>query len=160
MSAVGAGVTRIAPAASRSYNGPVSDDLDRMTETFADRLQEFERTRDVEPLVELFAEEAELSKLDAAAVHRGRDGARQFWTEYRDVFDDLRSEFTGDVRGDGKAVLEWVAEGSLRHTPGDSGPRPVRYPGVSILEVEGDSIRRFRTVYDSGPFVTPRAGAS
>lgn len=134
-------------------------ELDTMTETFAGRLQDFERTGDVEPLVELFAEEAELSKLDGAAVHRGRDGARRFWTEYREVFDDLRSEFTGDVRGDGKAVLEWVAEGSLK-AAGDAAPRPIRYPGVSILEVADGSIRRFRTVYDSGPFVTPRAGTA
>lgn len=131
-----------------------------MTDTFAGRLLEFERTRDVEPLVELFAEDAELSKLDSAAVHRGRDGARQFWTEYRDLFEDLRSEFTGDVRGDGKAVLEWVAEGSLKRTTGDTGPRPVRYPGVSILEIGDGGIRRFRTVYDSGPFLAPRAGAA
>jgi ketosteroid isomerase-like protein len=137
----------------------VSDDLDRVTDDFARRLQEFERTRDVDPLVELFSDDAELSKLDGADVRHGRDGARRFWTEYREVFDDLRSEFTGDTRGGDRAVLEWVAEGSLRPA-GDGGARSVRYPGVSILEVADGAIRRFRTVYDSGPFLAPRAATA
>jgi hypothetical protein len=71
----------------------------RPTDDFARRLQEFERTRDVHPLVELFSDDAELSKLDGANVRHGRDGARRFWTEYREVFDDPRSQFTGDTRG-------------------------------------------------------------
>lgn len=121
--------------------------------TFADRLQEVERSGDVERLVELFTEDAELSKLDGLDVRRGRDGARTFWAEYLDVFADLRSSFTGEVVGEGRGVLEWMAEGTLA----GGTARPIRYPGVSILDVTGGLVSRFRTVYDSAPFLAPRA---
>jgi hypothetical protein len=129
-----------------------------VVDEFVRQLQEFEQSRDVEPLVALFARDTELSRLDGSGVHRGREGARDFWIAYRDQFGELSSRFTGDVRADGKAALEWVAEGTI--ATADGGTRPIRYPGVSLLEHDDAGITRFRTVYDSGPFLTPRASVA
>lgn len=126
-------------------------------DVFAERLLAFEQNRDVEPLVELFAEDAELSKLDQVQVHHGRDGARAFWQDYRAVFDALESRFTAHTRAEGRSVLEWVAEGTLA---GPSGGRDITYPGVSILEIENGAVTKFRTYYDSGPFIAPRADSA
>ena len=118
-----------------------------VAQQFAARLKDFERDGDVEPLVELFADDAELSKLDHLDVEHGRDGARRFWTQYREVFGDIASTFSATTVGDDRAVLEWNAEGTL------AGGRPISYPGVSVLETSGGRIRAFRTYYDSAPFV-------
>lgn len=126
-----------------------------MAQTFADTLQRIEETRDPEPLVALFADAAELHNL--AFGEAGLEGARRFWQTYLDQFDSIRSEFSHLIEHDGQAALVWTSTGALK------GGHPITYRGVSILEVEGDKVRRFETVYDSAAFVRPAdvmAGAS
>ena len=54
-----------------------------------------------------------------------------------------------------RAVLEWVSEGTF------PDGRPVRYPGVSVLDAQdGDLVRRFRTYYDSAPFLRAASGGT
>jgi ketosteroid isomerase-like protein len=121
---------------------------------FPRRLQSFEQDGDVEPLVELFTEDAQLSKLDDLDSASGRDGARQFWTDYRNLFSGIASTFSSTTTDGERVVLEWVSQGKL------TNGRSFRYPGVSVLDVEGDRVRGFRTYYDSAAFVAPRAGDS
>src|SRR3954462_5675531 len=112
-------------------------------------LQEAERTGEAGPLVALFADEVELSKLAAPAPDRGREGAGRFWRAYLGDFEHIRSTFTRVIEGAGAAALEWVSEGAV------PGGRAIRYAGVSLVQIEGDRVRRFRTYYDSAAFVSP-----
>jgi hypothetical protein len=84
---------------------------------------------------------------------RGRDGVRKFWEEYRRAFREVRSEFTAALFADGGASLEWASEWML------ANGSPIAYRGVSILDVDGDRVRRFRTSYDSAAFVAAPASA-
>ena len=43
-------------------------------------------------------------------------------------------------------MLEWKSRGVLR------GDRPIDYAGVSVLELKGGKVRRFRTSFDARPF--------
>ena len=54
---------------------------------------------------------------------------------------------------DSGSVLEWVSRGAL------PDGAPVEYRGVSVLEVEGDRVRKFRTYYDSAVFLPQGAKA-
>jgi ketosteroid isomerase-like protein len=119
-----------------------------MAERFMKTLQQIETTQEIEPLVELFAEDAELSNLATPEPLRGRSGAREFWRKYLSVFDRIHSKFTHVIEGDGGVVLEWVSEGSLKQG------EPFRYRGVSVLELEQGEVQRFRTYYDSAAFVS------
>lgn len=118
---------------------------------FTSRLQEAERSGIGDRLAELFADDAELSNLVRHEPARGGDGARRFWGDYLKAFAKVRSRFTNVIEADGSVVLEWVSEGSL---PDGS---PLSYRGVSVLEVAGDRVRRFRTYYDTAAFVTAPA---
>lgn len=120
---------------------------------FARTLQQTEKERDVGPLVELFDDGAELENLAAESPLTGRDGARRFWQKYLDSFREVASTFTHVHEADGTAVLEWVSEGEL------PGGHPVRYRGVSVLEIADGRVRKFRTYYDSAAFVAPTAAA-
>jgi ketosteroid isomerase-like protein len=118
-----------------------------ITERFIDALQEAERTRNADTLVDLFADDAEATSLARSEPLSGRHGVRQFWEEYLRAFGEIRSEFTNLIESDQGAVLEWISRGTL---PDD---RPVAYRGVSVLETDGRLIHRFRTYYDSAVFL-------
>lgn len=116
-------------------------------EKFMQTLQQIEEKKDVEPLVSLFTEDAELSNLATPSPLQGKDGARQFWQKYLSVFRQIHSKFTNVVESNGSAVLEWTSEGSL--TSGE----PLKYQGVSIIETVDGKVQRFRTYYDSAVFL-------
>lgn len=124
-----------------------------MTSSTADRfiraLQQVEETGNVEPLAELFADDAELSNLAVIEPLRGYAGAREFWKEYLHAFDHIHSRFIRVIEHDGGIVLEWKSEGALRNGC------PIDYCGVSILETAGGRVRRFRSYYDTAAFLRP-----
>jgi ketosteroid isomerase-like protein len=122
--------------------------MHELTERFVAALHRLHADRDVEGLVELFADDAMLTKLGQQHEAHGPEGARQFWEDYRAVFDDIEATFTHTVTDDSSVALEWTSSGSLR------GGHPFSYDGVSILDsAGGDRVDGFRTYYDSAAFV-------
>lgn len=119
----------------------------KTAEKFMQTLQEIEANKDVEPLVSLFTEDAQLNNLATPSTLQGKDGARQFWQKYLSVFQQIHSKFTNVVESNGSAVLEWISEGTL--TSGE----PLKYQGVSIIETVDGKVQRFRTYYDSAAFL-------
>ncbi|MFN7140538.1 MAG: nuclear transport factor 2 family protein [Limisphaerales bacterium] len=116
------------------------------SQTFIRSLQESEQSHNPEPLLRLFADQCTLTRLNSDEPYNGRDGAKLFWDEYLGLFREIRSRFTNVIESGNTAVLEWDAEG--RFETGE----PIHYRGVSIVEFDGDKVRKFRTYYDSAPF--------
>ncbi|MBD1823805.1 nuclear transport factor 2 family protein [Cyanobacteria bacterium FACHB-DQ100] len=116
-------------------------------------LQQAEATKTVDSLVELFAENADLSNLAMHEPIRGKEAIRQFWQNYLSVFEQIRSHFTHTSEGSGTIALEWTSEGTL------SSGEPIRYRGVSILETQAGQVQHFRTYYDSAAFLPQGAKA-
>ena len=85
-----------------------------MTERFTAALHTIDSDRDVAPMLELTGDDAELMKLDERNEASGKDGAKTFWEDYRNVFGDLETTFTGSVIGETSAALEWTSTGTLR----------------------------------------------
>src|SRR3954453_2985660 len=96
-----------------------------MAERFTDALHRIDSDRDVQPMVDLTGEDAELVKLDEHHQTRGKDGAKTFWEDYPNVFGALEATFTPSVVGEDGAPLECTPTGTLR-----SG-KPFRYRGVT-----------------------------
>ena len=124
----------------------------KVVEEFMKRLQEFESTGDVNPLAELFAAEPDLSNVTRGNVAAAKTEAtshspKDFWRSYRAAFQRIGSHFTHVMSDDRGAALEWTAQGAL-----PSG-LPIQYSGVSVLELEGDKVRRFRAYYDSAALI-------
>ncbi len=116
---------------------------EHMAERFVEALGRLELSRDIETIVGLFAETSEVGNLIAPEKFEGRDGARRFWTIYRDTFGEVRSNFRNRILTDGRAALEWTTEGT------SANGTSVKYDGVSILEFEGDQITRFRAYFNA-----------
>ncbi|HZG51869.1 MAG TPA: nuclear transport factor 2 family protein [Pyrinomonadaceae bacterium] len=113
-----------------------------IAEQFIEALRGLEENRDLEALVALHAESSEVGNVNAPEKFTGQAGAREFWTKYRDTFGEVRSTFRNRVVNDTCAALEWTTEGTT------AGGAPFNYEGVSILEIEGDRITRFRAYFD------------
>jgi ketosteroid isomerase-like protein len=118
-----------------------------IAQTFMETLQQTESSGDVEPLVALFTENAELSNLSMDDPLQGREQIRHFWKNYLSIFDRIQSRFTHVTEGKSTIVLEWISEGAL------ASGEPMSYRGVSVLEMTNQQVQRFRTYYDSAVFL-------
>ncbi len=114
---------------------------------FIEALGRLEAERDLESMIALFGDSAEIGNNVASRTFQGKEGAREFWTTYRDTFHDVRSTFHNRIVTGERAALEWTTEGTTSSS-GSSGGAPFQYDGVSILEIEGDEITRFRAYFD------------
>jgi ketosteroid isomerase-like protein len=112
-----------------------------VAERFKKALWKLEEDREVEPMLAILAEDCEVGNVAVPETFHGRDKAGEFWTQYRKTFDGMKSTFRNVFAADGRAALEWTTEATEN---GDS----VSYEGVSILEIEGDEVRRFMAYFD------------
>ena len=118
---------------------------EQTAQRFIEALGRLEAGRDVESIVALFHEDCEVGNVVSPEKFTGRAGAREFWgAKYRDTFGEVRSTFRNVFAAGGLAALEWTTEGTGRDGA------PVKYDGVSILEIEGGLIKRFRAYFDAG----------
>ena len=114
-----------------------------VADNFVEALRKLEEDRDVEPLVEIHAEDCEVGNVSVPGAFEGHDGLREFWTQYRKTFGEMKSEFRNVFADEeGHAALEWT-------TTGTSNGDEVQYDGVSILEIQGDKVSRFMAYFDS-----------
>lgn len=116
---------------------------EQVTTRFIEGLQRLESSGDPDALAALFADDADVGNVLVPEAYHGRDGAREFWTAYRKHFGEVRSSFRAVIVGEGRAALEWTTTG----TSADGAP--IAYDGVSVLEIAGDRIARFRAYFDS-----------
>ncbi|CAA9440551.1 MAG: hypothetical protein AVDCRST_MAG28-190 [uncultured Rubrobacteraceae bacterium] len=114
----------------------------QVADRFVEALWRLEEDRDVEKLVKIHTEDCTTGNVAVPQTFDGHEGLREFWTNYRNTFDDMKSEFHNVFAdGDGHAALEWTTEGS-------ANGNTVSYQGVSILEIEDGKVKRFMAYFD------------
>lgn len=120
----------------------------QIADRFIKQLQFAEATQNVEPLVALFAEDAELINLAMTEPLRGLNGTSRFWQRYLSVFDHIHSTFTNIIETGNTLVLEWTSAGAL------ATGQTLTYRGISLLETNSQGqVQHFRTYYDSAVFL-------
>jgi SnoaL-like domain len=122
-----------------------------MVDDFVEALRKLEADRDVEGLVEIHTEDCEVGNVSTSETFRGHEGLCEFWTEYRKSFHEMKSTFRNVFATEEGAALEWTTEGTSN---GDT----VSYDGVSILEIDGDKVRRFMAYFDTRDLTPPNRG--
>ncbi len=116
----------------------------QVAEQFIEALRALEESRDLEKIVGVYAEDCEVGNIISPEKFHGHNGAREFWTKYRDTFGEVRSEFRNRIITDTRAALEWTT------TATTTGGAPIKYDGVSLLEIEEGRITRFRAYFNAG----------
>jgi len=111
---------------------------------FIEALWELEGTRNADPIVATYSDDAEIGNIVSPTTFRGPEGARDFWSRYRATFGEMRSEFRNVFATEDRAALEWTTTGT------SPDGKPVEYDGVSLLEIDPESgkITRFRAYFD------------
>ncbi|MCP3137258.1 nuclear transport factor 2 family protein [Pyxidicoccus xibeiensis] len=109
---------------------------------FVDALTRLEESGDLEGLVSLFSDDAQVSNVASPRVFSGQDGARQFWKEYKGTLGQVKSTFRNMIEAGDRVALEWETQGTARNGAA------VAYEGVSIIEWDGDRISRFFAYFD------------
>ncbi len=122
--------------------------MPNFADVFIKALQETEQSRDPGALVALFANDSELINLALTEPLRGTAGAQDFWTHYLTAFEKIHSDFTQVTQTDNTAILEWISHGSMAGTGQD-----FNYRGISVIEHDGEKVKRFRSYYDSAVFL-------
>ena len=110
---------------------------EKISEQFIAALAELEANNEVEPLAALFNENSEVGNVVTVNNPNAAPSAREFWQNYRDTFGEVKSEFRNKTFSDQAAALEWTTTGTNKNG------QPVKYDGVSVLEVDGKRITRF-----------------
>jgi limonene-1,2-epoxide hydrolase len=112
-----------------------------VADEFVEALRKLEEDRGVQALVAVHAEDCDVGNVAVPRTFSGQEGAREFWTGYRNTF-EVNSEFRNVFADDaGLAALEWTTEGT-------SKGNTVSYDGMSILEIEDGKVGRFRAYFD------------
>ncbi len=109
---------------------------------FVDALLKLEERGDLEGLVSLFSDDAQVSNAASPRVFTGPDGARRFWKEYKGTLGQVRSTFRNMIEAGDRVALEWETQGTAHNGSA------IAYEGVSIIEWDGDRIRRFYAYFD------------
>lgn len=82
-------------------------------EPFIAALSQLESSGNVEPMVALYAGQSETGSVATPEIYGGAEGARRFWTTYRDTFAEVRSAFRNKMSSQNEAALEWITKGNL-----------------------------------------------
>ena len=116
---------------------------DTTTRQFAEALLGLETSGDTAPMGALFTDDAPVLSIDGGPDRTGPSGIEELFTTYLAQFDRVRTTFTAVTEGTGRSALEWRSEATVL------GGRDVVYLGVTIIDLEGEKVSGFRTVYDS-----------
>ncbi|HEX8423109.1 MAG TPA: nuclear transport factor 2 family protein, partial [Pyrinomonadaceae bacterium] len=68
-----------------------------IAEQFIDALRALEERREIEALIALYGEGSEVGNINAPEKFTGQEGAREFWTKYRETFGEVRSTFRNRI---------------------------------------------------------------
>jgi ketosteroid isomerase-like protein len=108
---------------------------------FVEALRKLEAERDLETISALFSENCDIANVVTEDNNR-QTNAHEFWQSYRANFGEVQSTFRNQIVSENTAALEWKTTGT------SSEGQEFEYDGVSILEIKGDRITRFRAYFD------------
>jgi ketosteroid isomerase-like protein len=109
---------------------------------FVEALTRLEENGDLDSLLELFGEDAQVSNVASHRTFHGHEGAREFWREYKGMLRQVKSTFRNMNEAWDRVSLEWTSSGTAHNGAA------VDYEGVSIIEWDGEKIARFYAYFD------------
>ncbi len=110
---------------------------EQLAEQFISALGEIEHNKNFDQMLALYTDSSEIGNVALSEPLKGQEGAKEFWTSYRDSFDHVSSSFSNKIINDNIIALEWTTEFNRQNSDESS------YRGVSVIETGGGKIKRF-----------------
>ena len=114
---------------------------------FSRALRALENDRDLQPLIQLFADDAEVSNPLHPLPLVGLEGVRRYWRSYLERFCEIRSEFLSFVDAREASALEWISTGRLING------RAIEFGGSTVLISQDELITRMNLYFDPRPLL-------
>ncbi len=115
----------------------------QLAQQFIDALHALEESNDLETLVAQYAPDAEVTNVNLPEPMRGTEGVRKFWSDYRSLFSEIRSDFSRVIVQGDEAALEWTGRGTFA-----ASGEQFEYGGVSMLSFKDGKVVSHRGYYD------------
>ncbi len=112
-------------------------------------LRAIENDRDLQPLIQLFAEDAEVWNPLLPHPLFGLEAVRRYWRSYLDRFADIKSEFLSFVDARDASALEWISTGRL------ADGRSVEFSGSTFLTSQDELITHMHAYFDPRALLEP-----
>lgn len=113
-----------------------------ITRQFLSALRGLEREGNIEEIVALFRAQCDVGNVISPNVFIGRQGARDYWSVYRNWFGEIESTVHRVIYSDQHAAIEWSSRGTR------ANGLHISYEGVSLLEFTDGEISRFRAYFN------------
>jgi ketosteroid isomerase-like protein len=110
---------------------------------FIEALDALEQRGQIDPILDTFAEACEIGNALNPERFHGKKGAREYWNTYHSSFPGIRSTIRNIITGDDSIALEWTGRARDRYG------KEFHYDGVSVLDIRGGVITRFRAYFDT-----------
>ena len=127
---------------------------DETTRRFIAGLRKLEQDDNLDALADLFTDDAEVKSIDGHGPRTGPEGIRELFGEYLRQFERISTTFTQVTEGERHAALEWSSDATL------PGGHRITYTGITVIDLDGESVSGFRTCYDSAALLRPTAGTT
>jgi ketosteroid isomerase-like protein len=109
---------------------------------FSQALRALENEGDMQPIVQLFACDAEVFNPLMLQPESGLEAVRRFWRTYLDCFSQVKSEFLRFVDARDVSAVEWIVNGVFHDG------RQVEYSGTTMIETQDEQITRMHAYFD------------
>jgi ketosteroid isomerase-like protein len=119
--------------------------MSTLSARFVRALRALENELDLQPLVQLYAEDSELRNPLFEESLSGTAGVRRYWRQYLDRFQEIRTEFTFLIDGQDTSVLEWISSATA------PDGRPLEFRGVTLLLSKDAQITSMHVYFDPRP---------
>lgn len=110
---------------------------------FIEALAALEQREQIDPILDTFSEACDLANSGSSETYQGIQGAREYWHKYRSNFRNIQSDISNIITGDNSIALEWRSRAT------DRSGKERQFNGVSILDIRGNTITRFRAYFDA-----------
>jgi ketosteroid isomerase-like protein len=114
---------------------------------FVRALRALENELDLQPLVQLYADDCDVRNPLVDEPLLGAEGVRRYWRNYLDQFQDIRTEFTSAVDGQNGSALEWISSAVA------SDGRPLELNGSTVLLAKDERITSMHVYFDPRPLL-------
>jgi ketosteroid isomerase-like protein len=116
--------------------------MSTLSTRFVRAFRGLENELDLQPMIQLYAEDCELRSPIVEEPLIGLEAARRYWRQYLDRFQAIRTEFVSLHDGRNGSALEWISSAVAWDG------HPLEFGGATVLQSKDERITSMHVYFD------------